>query len=295
MNGKLYNIRRKFQYIAAKLLPKTFLAKVYFKIVLGYNLNLANPKTFNEKICWLKLFSYPYNSIVVNCSDKYKVREYINSKGLGEYLNDLYYVYNKVEDIQWDILPNKFVLKCNHGSAYNIICKNKNKMNISESKKLLKKWIKQDFGLFNIEPHYSNIQRRIICEKYLGNNILDYKFYCFNGQPKFYYISKDLDNLQNGKISFYDLEGHKIPVKRKVYKELEIKADQYDIEKMLKIVKILAEGFTFVRVDLFLVEKEIYFSELTFLPSGGMMEIDPQKYDYIWGEFLDIKLENKRY
>lgn len=151
-------------------------------------MDLKNPKTFNEKIQWLKLHDYPNNQLVINGADKYKVREYVKKKGLGDILVPLLRHWDRPEDIDWEKLPDKFVLKCNHGCAYNILCNNKNAFDKDDAIKKIKKWMKEDFGAFNIETHYSKIKPHITCEKFLGDCIVDYKFFCFNGKPEYIYI-----------------------------------------------------------------------------------------------------------
>ena len=177
----IYKARRKIQVVAHKLFSNEFMSKLYFKIVLKEKLDLENPKTFNEKLQWLKLYYYPQNDLAVKCADKYRVREYIKEKGYENTLVPLLGAWDNVEDIDWDSLPNKFVLKCNHGCAYNIVCSDKDGFDKIEAKKQLNTWLKEDFGAFNIEPHYSNIKKhKITCEEFLGDNLVDYKFFCFN-------------------------------------------------------------------------------------------------------------------
>ena len=189
----LYNIRRKGQIIAHKIFPDEVLSKIYFKVVLGKKLNLKNPKTFNDKMQWLKLYYYPFNSTVVKCADKYAVRKYMEEKGYAKLLVPLIGYWDNADKIDWDKLPEKFVMKCNHGCAYNILCNDKRNFDTKKATYQLNKWMKEDFGAFNIENHYSKIQPHMItCEKFLGDNITDYKFFCFNGKPEFMYVSNDL-------------------------------------------------------------------------------------------------------
>ena len=160
----IYKARRKIQVVAHKLFSNEFMSKLYFKIVLKEKLDLKNPRTFNEKLQWLKLYYYPQNDLTVKCADKYRVREYIKDKGYENTLVPLLGAWDNVEDMDWDSLPNKFVLKCNHGCAYNIVCNDKTEFDRIKAKKQLNKWLKEDFGAFNIEPHYSNIKKhKITC------------------------------------------------------------------------------------------------------------------------------------
>lgn len=285
----LYKIRRKGQVIAHRVLPNEILSKIYFKIVLGKKLNLINPRTFNEKIQWLKLYYLPQNKNVIACTDKYSVRDYLKNKGYGKFLTPLLGNWDKSEDINWDTLPKSFVLKCTHGCAYNIIVQDKYLANEKVIKKQLNTWLREDFGAFNIEIHYSKIEhRRIICEEFLGNDIIDYKFFCFNGEPRYMYISKDLIHDRQAQIGFFYLDGTKMPMKRDDYKDLTAAILPSFFSEMVNIAKDLSKEFPFVRVDFFVTNNRFYFAELTFTPGGGMMPFNPEKYDLEWGSMLNI-------
>lgn len=277
------------QVLFLKFTNEEFVSKVYFRYIMKQKLNLKNPKTFNEKINWLKLYNFPKNDLVIKCTDKYAVREFVRDRGCKDYLNELYGVWESAEEIDWNLLPNKFVLKCNHGSAYHIICNDKDTFNINQAKKILSKWMKEDFSLFNVEPHYSYISRKIICEKHLGIDIIDYKYFCFNGKPEFMYVAKGFGVAKDERMSFFDLEGEMTQFKRLDYRQLE---KEYILpsttKEMEKLSKILSRGFPFVRVDFFEIEGKIYFSELTFTPNGGLMPIEPKIYDDKWGDLINI-------
>lgn len=285
----IYKVRRKCQELAFYLLPHDFLAKLYSRIILKETIDLDNPQTFNEKIQWLKLNDFPNNDLVINGADKYAVRNYIIEKGLEEKLVPLLGKWNNPEDIEWNQLPNQFVLKCNHGCAYNIICSDKSKLDESAVKQQLGKWLKEDFGVFNVELHYSKIKPHVItCEKYLGEDITDYKFFCFNGKPRYIYVSKDLVHDRQAQIGFFYLNGTKMPIKREDYTDLDTVVLPSFFDEMTKDAETLAQDFTFVRVDFFLDNNTYYFAELTFTPSAGMMPFNPRKFDRVWGELLEI-------
>ena len=289
-NNPIYKLRRKLQYIAYHVLPHETLSKIYFRILVHEKLNLKNPQTFNEKLQWLKLYYFPKNSTVVQCADKYQVRKYIEEKGLKEKLVDLLGVWEKAEDIEWEKLPDKFVLKCTHGCAYNIVCKDKKNFDKKKATKQLNKWLKEDFAAFNVELHYGkNKKRRIIAESFLGDKLIDYKFFCFNGKPEFLYISSDLINDRQAQIGFFDLEGKKMPLVREEYEDIgkNVKIPPF-LNEMIKTAKILSRDFPFVRVDFFDASKNYVFAELTFTPCAAMMPINPKKYDIEWGKKLDI-------
>lgn len=284
----LYKARRKLQCLAYDCLPKKFLCKLYSWIVLKHSVNLSNPKTFNEKIQWLKLYEFPEDKLVIKCADKYRVREYVSSKGLAKLLVPLLGDWENAENIDWKRLPQKFALKCNHGCAYNVICSDKNKLSEKKTKEILNNWMKEDFGKFNVETHYSLIHPHIICEEYMGEKITDFKFFCFNGKPKYMYISKDLAHDREAQIGFFYLNGEKMPMHRDDYKDLLEAELPIFYEEMLLAAQILSEDFKFVRVDFILANGRFYFSELTFTPGGGMMSFNPCSYDLEWGNMIDI-------
>lgn len=265
--------------------------KIMYRVLMKKDINLKEPQTFNEKINWLKLYEYPNNPLVIKCTDKYAVREYIESKGLSRILNDIYGVYENIKEINWGDLPNEFVLKCNHGCGYNIICDDKKNLNIKESNKKLNNWMNENFGLVSCEPHYSKIKKKIICEKYLGKDILDYKFFCFKGEPKFLYISRAVKGSHHGlKADFLNMDGTKMPFRRPDHDSFEVFPNMIsNLEEAKIICRTLSEDFEFVRVDLFEVDEKIYFSELTFSPCSGMMPIEPQEYDKELGKMIDLK------
>lgn len=285
----LYKARRKAQVAAHHIVPDDALSKIYYRIVLKKRLNLENPQTFNEKIQWMKLYYCPNNPLVVRCADKYAVRDYIRANGYGDKLVPLLGVWDKAENIDWTSLPQKFVLKCNHGCAYNILCENKDAFDKRRAVKQLNAWLKEDFGAFNVEIHYSKIKpRKIICEEYLGDCITDYKFFCFNGEPRFVYISNDPTHDRQAKIGFFNLDGTKIHLRRDDYGEISAANFPPFYNEMKKAASILSRDFPFVRVDFFLANHTYYFAELTFTPSAGMMPLNPDKFDSEWGEMLDI-------
>ncbi|SHJ34393.1 ATP-grasp fold amidoligase family protein [Fibrobacter sp. UWP2] len=289
-----YKIRRKMQVMASKVMPDSVMSKFYFKVVLGKKLNLKNPQTFNEKLQWLKLNYLPKNTLVVQCADKYRVREFIKQKGFEDKLVPLLGDWDDARKIDWSKLPKKFVLKCNHGCAYNILCADKETFDKNNAVKQLNAWMKEDFGAFNIERHYSKIEPHITCEEYLGDNITDYKYFCFNGEPKFIYVSTDLVHDRQAQIGFFYLDGSKMPLKRDDYTDIPSVNLPSFFNEMTDMAKDLCRDFPFVRVDFFIANNRYYFAELTFTPSACMMPFNPDKYDLEWGQMLDIEsLKNK--
>lgn len=287
----LYKARRKCQVLAHKVVSNEAMSKLYFKIVLHKKLNLDNPQTFNEKIQWMKLYYYPKNSVAVNGSDKYAVRDYIIKKGYGDKLVPLLGVWDRAEDIDWDKLPDRFVLKCNHGCAYNIVVLDKSKLDKAAAVKKLNGWLKEDFGAFNIELHYSAIKHhRITCEEFLGDNITDYKFFCFDGKPDCIYVSTDLIHDRQAQIGFFYLDGKKMPLHRDDYTDIPEVVLPAFYDEMKQAAEVLCKEFPFVRVDFFIANGTWYFAELTFTPGAGMMPFNPESFDLEWGKKIKLPI-----
>lgn len=269
-----------------KITDEEFVKKFY-KNAFGNELDLENPITFNEKLNWLKLNLKNPNATI--CADKYEVRKYIENKGYGYILNDLLGVYDNVEEIDIDSLPDRFVLKGTHGSGWNLIVKDKNKVNWKPWKLIMKSWLRQNFYYYGREWVYKDIKPRIICEKFLEDSnkeLLDYKIYCFNGIPKF--IQIDVDRFTNHTANYYDVEWNETDFQysnensgRKIEKPKNLK-------EMLEISKVLSEEFEHVRVDFYEVDGKLYFGELTFFTASGSGKFNPEKYDEIIGSWLHL-------
>ena len=282
------------QVIAFNVTSPSFMSKIYFRIVLGYKLNLNDPKSFNEKLQWLKLNHWANDLRVIQCADKYAVRSYIESVGKKEILNDLLYVWDKPEQIDWDILPNQFVLKCNHGCGYNIICSDKTKLDKAEAFKKLKKWMSEDFSKFNAEPHYAKIERKIICEKFLEGEVINYNIYVFNGKAVFLSVAGGLGDGIGEHLTYYNTDGSLADFKNRDFPAQKGNLSLL-LPQMIETAEYLAKGFPMVRVDLFDVKGSIILSEMTFTPGGGLIPFDPREADFELGKMLDISTYiNKR-
>ncbi|MDK0933367.1 ATP-grasp fold amidoligase family protein [Clostridium perfringens] len=267
-----------------------FLTKVLFYRNFKKKLDLEEPKDINEKIQYLKFNNYYNNEIITQCVDKYKVREYLKKLELESLCPNLYGVYDNGNEIDWSDLPNKFVIKCNHGSGMNIICLDKSKLNIKSATKQLNKWIKTDFWKVYGEVQYKNVNKKIIIEELLDENILTYKFYCFNGKVKTCYVSLNGENGEKEKyIDYFDKNWNRLNITLGGHEHYpgEIKKPK-NYEEMIKLSEVLSKQFPFVRVDLYNLNEKIYFSELTFVPTGGMMKLYPEDIKQEWGEWLEI-------
>lgn len=268
---------------------EAFLKKQY-KNIFGTSLNLDNPQTFNEKLQWLKLYNRkPEYTMMV---DKYKVREYIAQTLGEEYLIPLIGVWDDPDEIDFDALPDQFVLKCNHNSGLGMcICKDKSKLDIPKVKAELRKGLKQDYYLPGREWPYKNVPRKVICEKYMtdnddGSELTDYKFFCFNGVPKFMYISKD--NSENATTDFFDMEFNHLEMRMKDPNSNVIPSKPDLFDEMKAIAEKLSKGIPFVRVDLYVISGGIYFGELTFFHNAGFCSIHPDHWGKTLGDWIKL-------
>lgn len=285
-------------------LPDEYYLKLLYRMHIGRKLNLSNPITFNEKLQWLKLYDHrPEYTMMV---DKYLVRKYTTETIGEEYLIPLIGVWDDPADIDFDALPNQFVLKCNHNSGTGMcICKDKSKLDINKVKEELRKGLAQDYYLTGREWPYKNITRKIICEKYIEvhystnseiTGLLDYKFYCFNGEPRFLYVGyADVrDGVKHDRMTYLDLDWNKTAFKRPDHDELSFFPEKpSNFDEMIAVAKKLSEGIPFVRIDLYNINKKIYFSEMTFFPGSGFSPFSPEEAETTLGSWIELpKIEN---
>ena len=263
-----------------------------FKTNLKYDLNLLSPNTFSEKIQWLKINDR--KDIYTILVDKYKVREYIKEKLGEEYLIPLIGIWDDPDDIDFNKLPDQFVLKCNHNSGLGMcICKDKSKLDISKVRRELKKGLKQDYYLTGREWPYKNVSRKIIAEKYMKNEheteLKDYKFFCFNGEPKYCQVISDRST--NETIDFFDMKwNHQefIGLNSKCSNSKHPIAKPVTFEKMKEFAYILAKNTKFVRIDFYEIERKLYFGEITFYPASGFGNFKPSEWNEKLGEMINL-------
>ncbi len=275
-------------------MPDKMYLKFKFRVKIGKKLNLKNPQTFNEKLQWLKL--YDRKPIYTTMVDKYEVKKYVADIIGEEYIILTYGVWNTFDEIDFDSLPNQFVLKCTHDSGGLVICKDKSNFDMEKAKEKINECLKTDYYMHNREWPYKDVKPRIIAEKYMqdtysdeNEDIKDYKFYCFNGKPKLGYISQGLSDHSTARISYVDLEWKRAPFHRSDYKEFEVlpeKPENY--EQMLQYAEILSKNTSFLRVDFYEIDKKIYFGELTFSPGGGFTMLTPDKWDEKLGDLINL-------
>lgn len=260
--------------------------KKKFKLKMGYDLNLENPQTFSEKIQWMKL--HYRNPLMTTCADKFLVRKYvINKLGTDEILVPLYGVYTSTKEINITSLPAQFVLKPNNGSGDVVICQSKDDFDWGTAYKQLDASLNSNYFYVNGEYQYKNIIPKITCEQFLGNNMTDYKFFCFNGEPLFCNVIGNRDRIAKSiDECFYDCDYNVLEIYQNG-KHKEFPKPQ-NWAAMIEVAKKLSTDFPFVRVDLYNVNGQIYFGELTFTPANGMVPWHPLSWDYKLGGLIHL-------
>lgn len=285
-------IEKIFLFFASRFcfdwMPDEVYLKICYRCHIHKKLDLKHPKTYNEKLQWLKL--HDRNPAYTNMVDKYAVRTYVAEKIGAQYLFPLLGVWDSVEDIDFEKLPNKFVLKCTHDSGGVVICTDKDKLNIESTKQKLNRFMKRKYWKLHREWPYKNVPHRIIAEKYMvdesGTQLKDYKFFCFDGEPKVLFVATDR-NIDT-RFDFFDMDFHHIEVinGHKNSDQRIKKPDGFDQMKVL--ASVLSKGIPHVRVDFYNINGKIYFGEMTFFHFAGFVPFIPESYDYMLGDWLNL-------
>lgn len=296
LTNKLHEIYHLIEGGIAKVFGENARYKFIYLLRTGKVLNLKNPQDLNEKMFWLS--RYWRNPLITLCSDKYKVRQFLEEKGCGDILNEQYGVYDSGEEIDFDKLPNKFVLKCNHGSRMNIIVEDKSKINIPKIVATLNKWVKFQYGR-GTEWQYRAIEPKILAEKYLESQdgkMIEYQIFCFNGNPMFFLVRNDLRKSDVDKASIEYAVSYTMDWKR-VYMRKDEEQFNFELpkpanyEKMIEYAKRLSDGFPQVRVDYYEIDDKLVFGELTFSSNGSVQS--NYKDEYIVSLGKEIQLPEK--
>lgn len=278
----------KFRILAAKgkkMGDEEFLRKLY-KLTMGYDLNLDNPVNFNEKLQWLKLYNRkPEYTIMV---DKYRAKEYIAQKVGKEHVVPNLGMWENFDDIDFDALPEKFVLKCNHDCGGLIICKDKSKLDIEAARKKINNCLNKNYYMSSREWPYKNVKPCIIAEEYLElpQGLTEYKLFSFNGKAEIVLVCKGIAHTASRTNTFFDRAFNKLPIQSLLpnQKEEEQKPAQY--EKMLEIADKLSEGIPQVRVDFYVVNERVYVGEMTFFHNSGLCKIVPEEWERKMGDLI---------
>lgn len=302
MSGIVSKIRGSVFHKFGKYFPKKFLVKYYYYRKTGRKIDLNNPKTISDKMGWYKL--YYRDEIMRTCTDKAAVRDYLTKLGYQDILNECYGVYDRVEDINWDKLPNQFVLKNTLGGAMNgvYLVFNKDELDIKNTTKMLQKWIDlyTDYVSPASEWVYEGTKPRILIEKLLisdeAGDLPDYKFFCFNGKVFCSYFMRNCTtqkNRRDGELAILDTDYKLLPVRRSDFVQITEQPEKpKNYEKMLKLAEELSAPFPHVRVDLYNISGKIIFGELTFFTNSGVLDFYPESFEYEMGNAFILPEKN---
>lgn len=281
-------ILKKIKY-AMRIIPDRAYIQMYYFAHFKKFCNLKNPKTYNEKLNWLKL--HDKNPIYTRIVDKFEAKEYVKDIIGDQYIIPTLGVWDNFDDIDFDELPQQFVLKCTHDSEGLVIVKDKDKLDKEMAKNKIESALKQNFFYIGREWPYKNVKPRIIAEKYMEDHIdgelRDYKFFCFDGEPKAMFVASDRAS-DNVKFDYFDLNFNHLDIKQKYPHAEQPLRKPVTFEKMIELSKVLSKGFPHVRVDFYEVDGQLYFGELTFYHFSGYMPFEPNKWDKIFGDWIKL-------
>lgn len=270
--------------------PEKYLPHI-FKVRMGKYPNLENPKTYNEKLCWMKL--YYHNPLFTKLVDKYEVKDYVAEKIGSQYIIPTIAVWDRVEDIDWDSLPEQFVLKCTHDSGGLVICKDKSRLNVVKAMKKLNRSLKKNYYYDGFEWPYKNVTPRIIAEYYMEDTktqeLRDYKFFCFDGQVKALFIASERQKPgEDVKFDFFDADFNHLPFRQGHENAAMLPDKPSCFEEMKSLATVLSEGLPHARIDFYEVDGKIYFGEITFFHHGGWTKFDPDIWDQTFGDWITL-------
>lgn len=271
------------------VMPSPLYIRLLYLYHFGKLPHLRNPRTFNEKLQWLKL--HDHNPIYTTMVDKVRVKEYVTSLAGAKYIIPNLGIWNNAEEIDFDILPDRFVIKCNHDSHGVIVVNDKGKTNLEAVREKLRKRLQVDGYAYGREWPYKDVERKILAEKFIegdSGELIDYKVHCFGGEPKFILVCQDRFSDSGLKEDFYDIGwelmdvrrpnvGHGTPVKR-----------PDELDEMLELARLLSKGVPFLRTDFYYTQGKILFGELTFFPASGFQRFVPDRYDRLFGDWIEL-------
>lgn len=275
---------------ATKVLPDKLYLKLIYRLLMGKKLKLDNPQTFNEKLQWLKLNNrnLKYHQMV----DKQEVKQYVAGIIGDKYIIPTIGIWDRFENIDFESLPNQFVLKCTHDSGSVVICRDKDTFDYKKAKIRITRGLKSDLFWFGREWPYKNLTRKVIAEQFMksgAGSLTDFKVHCFNGEPKLILVCKDRFTQTGLTEDFFDSQWKHLDIKRSTHLNTNDKISKpEELQEMLALAKKLSENIPFLRVDFYIVEHKIYFSELTFFPASGFERFVPEQWDKLLGSWIDL-------
>lgn len=293
---KIKTAREFLGWLMSRLCPQLMSERLWLEMFhlfkLNKHLNLDNPKTFNEKLQWLKI--YNRNPEYIRLVDKYLVKDWVAEKIGIQYIIPTLAKFDTAEDLSIDQLPNQFVLKCNHDSGSVIVCKDKSTFDVEKARSFYKNRLQYDPSKVCGEWVYRDVPRCIIAEQYMeesGNeDLMDYKFFCFDGVPRIMYMSRD--HAAQCTTDFFDMDFNRLPIRIQAPPSEIIPDKPMRFEEMKRLAAVLSQGMPHVRVDFYVINNKIYFGEMTFFHLGGIYEVQPYEWNLKMGDM--IKLPSKR-
>ena len=257
---------------------------------MGAKLNLKNPQTFNEKLQWLKL--YDRKEIYTTMVDKYEVKQYVSQLIGEQYIIPTLGLWENFEDIDFESLPEQFVIKCTHDSGGVVICKDKTTIDLHAVKTKIEKCFGRNYYFHEREWPYKNVRPRIIAEEHLdvlgSEELIEYKIFCFNGEPKLFLVCQGEGHGLGRTNDFYDMDFNHIPVTTTYPNAKKTISKPKEYDELVKLAKKLSQGTTQLRVDFYVADKKIYFGELTFFHDSGYCQFKPEKYDKEFGRLINL-------
>ena len=298
INKVLHNPLLPFSYLLSTMSPmikssETYL-RVYYRIMTGKKLNLEHPVSFQEKTQWLKLHNT--DPLFTQLVDKYAVRQFVADRIGEEHLIPLLGVYNRFEDIDFDALPTRFVLKSTHDSGSVVVCKDKSKLNKQEARKKLNKSLKRNYFWEGREYPYKNVPPKIVVEQYMEDaetgELTDYKFFCFNGKPEYIFVASERFSGDGvPKFTYFDMDFNVLPIRSKGHNNSDILKKPSCFDEMIKVLNQLCIDTPFVRIDLYSINNKVYFGEYTFFHDGGVVPMEPDEWNNRMGEMIKLPEE----
>ena len=289
-----FHKKKKWDETFFKNLPESKYPEVLEKLYersIGHAMDIYHPKTYTEKMQWIKIFDC--SPLKTRLVDKYLARDWVKEQIGEEYIVPMLGAWDRFEDIDFGKLPNRFVLKCNHGSGMNIIVKDKSKLDMVDARIKLTEWLKVNHAfLHGFEIQYRDVKPKIIAEQFMEDsqgNFDDYKIHCFDGEPKFISVMSE----HSTRRTYYDAAWKRLPFYDKFpVSEVDLPKPQ-NFDKMLDVARQLSKGFKTVRVDLYNVDGKIYFGEMSFTDNAGFLKIRPEEWDMKLGEYLTLETDKK--
>lgn len=293
--GFLYNHRyffaNKFQHYC-KWLPDGAYLRLLFRIKMGCWPHLRNPQTFNEKLQWLKL--HDHRPIYTTMVDKLKVKEYVANTIGAEYVVPTIASWRTAEEIDWEALPQRFVLKCTHDSGGLVICTEKSSLDKKAASEKLRQCLQNDFYKAAREWPYKDVERRIIAEEYIESpdgDLKDYKFFCFDGKVRALFVASDRNTPgEETKFDFFDADYNHLPFTNGHPNAAQIPARPHNFELMKQLAARLSKDIPEVRIDLYEVGNRVLFGEMTFFHHSGLEPFTPEEWDYTFGSWVNLDL-----